>query len=791
MRPLQSQEDRFLQLLDRTCAGRFFDLRENGLGPAATDVLVRALRGIDQYTVINLGGNNLRDPGARSVSALLENNGAPSCVHLDLRSNDIGVQGGVDLFTALQSNDILVSLDLSAIAGANRNHIGVRGCIALSECLLVNKVLAVLNLQSNGIGAEGMSYLAGALQEGCSLDTIDLTANSLGWEGATLLAQVLGQTSLVRLDLSRNEIGDRGAAEVALALRHSLEGAAEAEGERNPIIPWMRRILVERAVARARRPRGDRPEPLADRVPGRLPEPHPKAPPAPHPRWPSPAPAPVALPSGGAAGPRLVVAGSTPVGPRIRDEEEDDEEADRGNACPLHTLIMTHNLIGERGAKVLGQVLRTNGTLVQLDLSHNGLGPNGAAALGRALTENRTLTGLLLNHCNALKTNTALVRLELAHNAMTDGGISALAEALRTNMSLQQIDLTSNNVQDPGGTELARALLSNACLKRLILASNNLADVAVGALVDTLRTNSTLLEVDISLNNAPYQLLMSLEHLIAENTRKYRSAHAGRLQDELAELQLEVAHLEATRGALAQGERKLEAAQEALVQTRECLDQTQAAKAQHIRELVATFDENMERLKEIDMRQLEVVRELASMKVDTLSKSAGIPPAATATPARPPARYRQPSQHRRSTRIGPSLELPPPVLFFFVLAHACVPPPPPPSQDYMRVAMAKADHERQQAEKRLREAITASEQERVAMAQRRHEALQQVEQAKRAVDEAQRFYKESVQIVATRGTGRPGRRPATTSRTCQWHPIPNDFVLEYPIKDGKKSNVQV
>jgi len=59
----------------------------------------------------------------------------------------------------------------------------------------------------------------------------------------------------------------------------------------------------------------------------------------------------------------------------------------------------SHSLPSSGSSQVLARVLRSNSTLVQLDLSHNRLGPNGAAALGAALRDNATLTSLNVGHC--------------------------------------------------------------------------------------------------------------------------------------------------------------------------------------------------------------------------------------------------------------------------------------------------------------------------------------------------------------------------------------------------------
>ena len=57
------------------------------------------------FRSVNLAGNALRDEGARTMARMLRGN----CLitSLDLRSNDIGIEGGAALFEALLDNSTL------------------------------------------------------------------------------------------------------------------------------------------------------------------------------------------------------------------------------------------------------------------------------------------------------------------------------------------------------------------------------------------------------------------------------------------------------------------------------------------------------------------------------------------------------------------------------------------------------------------------------------------------------------------------------------------------------------
>ena len=93
----------------------------------------------------------------------------------------------------------------------------------------------------------------------------------------------------------------------------------------------------------------------------------------------------------------------------------------------LKVLDVSHNNIGDQGAKPLSQVLTHTMTLQHLDLNHCNIGSLGASELAHALTINSSLEILRING-NAL-----------GHNGAID-----IATALCINNTLKELSLTGD-----------------------------------------------------------------------------------------------------------------------------------------------------------------------------------------------------------------------------------------------------------------------------------------------------------------------------------------------------------
>ncbi|KAH0620474.1 hypothetical protein JD844_020982 [Phrynosoma platyrhinos] len=122
-------------------------------------------------------------------------------------------------------------------------------------------------------------------------------------------------------------------------------------------------------------------------------------------------------------------------------------------------LDLSHNKFAEKGGEQLGQMLGNfaNGTLKILNLAWNGFGNEGALALGEALKVNMVLTELDIsnNHinnegtvklCKGLELNGSLRILKMSHNPMTVEGAIALVTAVRKNSKSRMEEINISNV---------------------------------------------------------------------------------------------------------------------------------------------------------------------------------------------------------------------------------------------------------------------------------------------------------------------------------------------------------
>ena len=201
--------------------------------------------------------------------------------------------------------------------------------------------------------------------------------------------------------------------------------------------------------------------------------------------------------------------------------------------CTLEHIELTDCSIGPVGAQHLAQALCVNTSVKTLNLSHNPLGDKGAKALAEMLegngaessgTVNTTLEHVDLSWCligpvgaqhlaQALCVNTSVKTLDLSRNRLGDEGAKALAEMLgaessgTVNTTLEHVNLSSCSTGPVGAQHLAQALCVNTSVKTLTLSDNPLCDEGAKELAEMLggngaessgTVNTTLEHVDLS-----------------------------------------------------------------------------------------------------------------------------------------------------------------------------------------------------------------------------------------------------------------------------------------------------
>ncbi|CAF1540590.1 unnamed protein product [Adineta steineri] len=174
-----------------------------------------------------------------------------------------------------------------------------------------NTTLTELNLSTNQLGDKGAQAAAKALQKNTTLTKLYLNQNQIGDEGAQVLGEALqNNTTLTILMLGNNQIGDKG----AQALGEVLQKNA---------------TLIELGLIYNQ---------IGDK-------------------------------------------GAQVLGEALQ------------NNTTLTILMLGNNQIGDKGAQALGEVLQKNATLMRLHLCNNKIGDKGAQALGEALQNNSKIWG--------------------------------------------------------------------------------------------------------------------------------------------------------------------------------------------------------------------------------------------------------------------------------------------------------------------------------------------------------------------------------------------------------------
>uniref|UniRef100_A0A3B4DTJ6 T-complex-associated-testis-expressed 1 n=1 Tax=Pygocentrus nattereri TaxID=42514 RepID=A0A3B4DTJ6_PYGNA len=148
----------------------------------------------------------------------------------------------------------------------------------------------------------------------------------------------------------------------------------------------------------------------------------------------------------------------------------------------LKVLRINQSKVDDEKCRKLLSYLLDHPSLLELDLSHNLIGDRGARAIGKLLNRSR------------------LERLDIYDNQIRGSGAQALAHALSKNTSLLYLNLRLNRLGDEGGQAVAQALLKNGTLRNLNLGANELTEPTATAMSHALVQNSTLRSLNLSCN---------------------------------------------------------------------------------------------------------------------------------------------------------------------------------------------------------------------------------------------------------------------------------------------------
>ena len=126
----------------------------------------------------------------------------------------------------------------------------------------------------------------------------------------------------------------------------------------------------------------------------------------------------------------------------------------------LTKLVLSGNLIKDKGAIALGEALKSNNTLKELELRGCMIGAEGgtalASALGMAVLSSITLDGEALP-VKKLKGTEPVETLDLSGQGLGVLSAIVIAKLIEFNAVLNKLVLSLNNIKDEGAVHLASA----------------------------------------------------------------------------------------------------------------------------------------------------------------------------------------------------------------------------------------------------------------------------------------------------------------------------------------------
>ncbi|EGD78215.1 hypothetical protein PTSG_12838 [Salpingoeca rosetta] len=162
----------------------------------------------------------------------------------------------------------------------------------------------------------------------------------------------------------------------------------------------------------------------------------------------------------------------------------------------LETLNMEGNEIGPDAAVAIADALKRNTSIVELDLEDNGIGPRGLKAISEALQENTTLQILLLGENDLLG-----VPEDAESDSEADiSGVKALADALRVNRTLLCLSLRDNVMTSEAWRLICNTLAINQGLAEIDLSEIEITDTEARQLLRALRVNRRIIELDVDMD---------------------------------------------------------------------------------------------------------------------------------------------------------------------------------------------------------------------------------------------------------------------------------------------------
>ena len=170
-------------------------------------------------------------------------------------------------------------------------------------------------------------------------------------------------------------------------------------------------------------------------------------------------------------------------------------------AQSLRKLDISHNNIGDDGAKGIAEGLHHCTQLEELIVSHNSFRENGACSLASSI-------------CHYTQ---CLRKLDISYNSIGNVGANAIADALSSCSHLEELIVSHNEYRENGTCSISRSLCYYAhCLRKLDISFNYIGSGGAKAIAESLNNCTHLEELIIGHNHlwedGAYALASTFSH---------------------------------------------------------------------------------------------------------------------------------------------------------------------------------------------------------------------------------------------------------------------------------------
>ena len=219
----------------------------------------------------------------------------------------------------------------------------------------------------------------------------------------------------------------------------------------------------------------------------------------------------------------------------------------KNNFPILEKLIMNHNILGSKGAKILFDILYNKSQLRLLDISYNGIDKNffnsDEVQIFFDYNSSQNFTTLYyegnylpLSECNnliqSILNNVNLTYLYLNNNQINDECMNLFSYLIANNPYIHTLSLSENNFTNVGLKKLFDSIEQKTRLIEIFLSKNKLNHQSLKIISEGLNNNRTISALDLSYNDFKKDECQNyLINLLGENSRiknlNLTSCHLG------------------------------------------------------------------------------------------------------------------------------------------------------------------------------------------------------------------------------------------------------------------------